>query len=277
MRWYGVLLAIGAMGCVPKAKYTELQSQLDAARAELQGKLDAESGRAASLDEALKAEQARRAELEAQIAEREARIAELERQYSEAISDRSKLKASVDEMQAALRDLQERRDAAEARIGEYKDLLGKFKALIDAGRLKVKIVDGRMVVELASDILFDSGSAALSKAGEGSLTEVATVLATLSGRSFQVEGHTDNVPIKTERFPSNWELGAARAITVVRTLQQGGVPADRLSAASYSEFRPVAANTSDTGKASNRRIEIVLVPDLSLLPGYDELKALSGR
>jgi chemotaxis protein MotB len=270
-------LSLLVVGCVPKGKYIELQSQLDATRTELQSKLEAEAGRVTELDAALKAEQAGLQALKVEIAGREERIAELERQYTEALSDRSKLKASVDEMQAALRDLQARRDAAEARITEFKDLLSKFKSLIDAGRLKVKIVDGRMVVELASDILFDSGSAALSVAGKAALAQVAQVLADIQDRHFQVEGHTDNVPIKTDRFPSNWELGAARAITVVATLQSGGVPASRLSAASYSEFRPVQVNSSDPGKAANRRIEIVVVPDLSLLPGYDELQKLSAQ
>lgn len=275
MRWFAVSLLL--VGCVSKGRHVALQSQLDVTRSELQAKLEAEGARAVSLEEALAGEQAKVAELQAAIADNELHIAELEKRYSEALASRSKLQASVEDMQAALRDLQERRDAAEARVAEYRDLLGKFKSLIDAGRLEVKIVDGRMVVVLASDILFDSGSAALSKAGEQSLREVATVLAGLTDRSFQVEGHTDDVPIKTERFPSNWELGAARAITVVSTLQAGGVPAKRLSAASFAEFRPVASNQTVEGKSANRRIEIVVVPDLSDLPGYDALQQLADQ
>ncbi|MEQ1566038.1 MAG: OmpA family protein [Myxococcota bacterium] len=263
------MAAVLTSGCVAKNKYTALQAELDVVKTELTGKLQAETGRATSLEGAVKAEQAK-------VAELEQRIADLERKYTEALSDKSKLDASVTEMQAALRDLEARRVAAEARVAEYRDLLAKFKTLIDAGKLKVKIVNGRMVVELASDILFASGSAGLSPEGEAALTDVAKVLASLSDRSFQIEGHTDNVPIKTERFPSNWELGAARAITVVQTLEKGGVPAARLSAASYSEYRPVLPNDSTEGKTGNRRIEIVLVPDLSQLPGYDELSKLSN-
>jgi chemotaxis protein MotB len=264
-----VALAL-APGCVPKAKYTALQSELDATKADLSGKLDAAVEKSTSLEDALKAEQAKSAELEQ-------RIADLEHKYSEALSDKSKLDASVAEMEAALKDLEARRAAAEARITEYKDLLSKFKSMIDSGKLKVKIVNGRMVVELASDILFASGSAALSPEGESSLAEVAKVLAQIPDRSFQIEGHTDNVPIHTERFPSNWELGAARAITVVQTMAKGGVPVARLSAASFAENRPVAPNDTPAGKAANRRIEIVLVPDLSQLPGYDELAKLASQ
>jgi len=156
-------------------------------------------------------------------------------------------------------------------------LLRKFKKLIDAGKLKVKIVDGRMVVELATDVLFDSGSAKLSDAGKAAIVEVSQVLATIGERSFQVEGHTDNVPIATAQYPSNWELAAGRALTVMKTMIESGMPAARISAASYGDQRPVKSNDTAEGKAANRRIEIVLVPDLSGLPGFDELIKASGN
>lgn len=264
-----LLATLALSGCVAKSKYMALQAELDATKTELSGKLQAETARATSLEDALKAEQAK-------VADYEQRIADLERRYTEALSDKSKLDASVAEMQVALRDLEARRASAEARVKEYKDLLAKFKSMIDSGKLKVKIVNGRMVVELASDILFASGSASLSTEGDAALGEVAKVLAQIPDRNFQIEGHTDNVPIKTERFPSNWELGAARAITVVQTMQKGGVAPERLSAASFSEYRPVGKNDTPEGKTANRRIEIVLVPDLSQLPGYDELSKVAS-
>lgn len=251
-----VALAIAATGCVGKKKYTALQAEFDATKVEMSGKLDTETAKSTSLEEELAAEKARTADLEHRI--------------NELLSDKSKLDASVAELIA-------RKEAADARIAEYQDLMGKFKALIDAGRLKVKIVGGRMIVELASDILFPSGSAALSDEGKAAIREVASVLATIQDRKFQVEGHTDNDPIKTERFPSNWELGAGRAITVVQALKDGGVPVENLSAASFAQFQPVAANDSKENKATNRRIEIVVVPDLSLLPGYDELAKLAKQ
>ena len=75
---------------------------------------------------------------------------------------------------------------------------------------------------------------------------------------------------------SNWELAAARALTVVKTMVEAGLPAERISAASYGEHKPARANDSQEGKAANRRIEIVVVPDLSSLPGFDELKRASA-
>ena len=133
-----------------------------------------------------------------------------------------------------------------------------------------------MVVEMATDVLFGSGSARLSGDGRAAVQEVAGVLAELSGRRFQVEGHTDNVPIRTAQFPSNWELASARAITVVNEMIEAGVPNENVSAASFGEFKPAADNETPEGRAANRRIEIVLVPDLSTLPGFDELRRLSA-
>ena len=180
-------------------------------------------------------------------------------------------------MTRALADLEKRRAEAEARVQEFKSLLARFRSLIDAGKLKVKIIDGRMVVVLATDILFSSGSASLSKDGKSAIAEVAQVLKTIPQRAFQVEGHTDTVPISTSQYPSNWELAAARAITVLKAMVDAGLPAERVSAASFGETRPVGTNETQEGKAQNRRIEIIIVPDLSTLPGFEELKRLGSE
>lgn len=174
----------------------------------------------------------------------------------------------------ALTDMRERNSEARERIQEYRDLLAKFKDLIDAGKLKVKIVDGRMTVELPSDILFASGSADLSPEGRATIKEITSVLVEVAERKYQIEGHTDDWPINTRRFRSNWELGAGRAITVVNTMIDAGMPPGRVSAASFAETQPVGDNETNEGRAHNRRIEIVILPDLSSLPGFDELEKL---
>jgi chemotaxis protein MotB len=204
------------------------------------------------------------------------RISKMEEDLAKTLKDRSSLQSSVEEMKTALSDLQKRKQEADARIAEFKNLLGKFKSLIDAGKLKVKIQDGRMVVELATDVLFSSGSAKLSQEGKAAITEVAGVLASIPNRAFQIEGHTDNVPIETAQYRSNWDLAAARAITVLKTMVEAGMPENRISAASYGESKPAHGNDTPEGKAANRRIEIVVVPDLSSLPGFDELNRASG-
>ena len=134
-----------------------------------------------------------------------------------------------------------------------------------------------MVVELATDILFASGSAELSAGGKTAIVEVSKVLATIPERAFQVEGHTDDVPIKNSQYPSNWELAAGRSLTVVKTMIDAGLPAHRVSAASFGEEHPAIPGTSAAARAANRRIEIVVVPDLSSLPGFEELKRAANQ
>lgn len=222
-----------------------------------------------SLEAALEAEQDKVKDLNGRIDRLSADLAALTK-------DKSRLQASVTDMTTALAELEKRRAEAEARVQEFKKLLDRFKKLIEAGKLKVKIVEGRMVVELATDILFASGSANLSKDGKAAITEVAGLLASIPGRDFQVAGYTDNVPIATAQYPSNWELAGTRAVTVVRTMVGAGMPPERISAASYADTKPVASNDSNETRAQNRRIEIVVVPDLSTLPGSEELKKIDS-
>ncbi len=261
MRWLMILVL--ATGCVSKKKYDELDNQYQGTLSSLQQMTEQANGLQADLAR----EQAMANQLGQELEALKARQAAL-------LKDKSAMDAEIVQMQTALAELAARKSQADARIAEFQSLLDKFKSLIDAGRLKVKIVSGRMVLELPTDILFGSGSASLSKEGKEAILEVAGVLATIGDRDFQVEGHTDDVPISTAQFPSNWELASARAINVVRTMKEGGVPVEHLSAAAFAETRPVDTNKTKEGKARNRRIEIVVVPDLSLLPGYEELEKL---
>lgn len=272
-------------GClVGKGKYDALQAELDTTKTALQAQVAERDGRITSLEAALAEEQAKLAALQGQSDRLKVDLTDAEARYKSAldekaalVNDKAKLKGNVEEMKAALSELEARKAVVEARIAEYQSLLQRFKKLIDAGKLSVKIVDGRMVVALATDVLFSSGSAELSAEGSTAIAEVSAVLASIPDRDFQVEGHTDNVPIKTEKYPSNWELASARALTVVRTMIGAGMPATRVSAASYGEFKPVAANDGADGKKANRRIEIVVVPDLSNLPGFEELKQAGDK
>lgn len=159
--------------------------------------------------------------------------------------------------------------AIEAEIRErnriYEEVLGRFRSLIDAGRLSVSIVRGRMVINLPQDILFASGSATLGREGRETLSEIASVLSEFVDRTFQVEGHTDDDPISTSEFPSNWELSAARALSVVKLLVDRGVSPELVSGAGYGEFQPVATNETEDGQRLNRRIEIVMLPNLDVI------------
>ncbi|RME23083.1 MAG: endoflagellar motor protein [Deltaproteobacteria bacterium] len=274
-------LLVLSTGCVKKKDYDALQAELESTRNDLTATLAERDATIAELQQALADEQAEVARLQAELDKLrsiyEEETAVLRAQQAELLKDRSSLRARVEEVKAALAEAAKRKAAAEARVAQFRDMLDRFQALIDAGRLKVRIVDGRMVVVMATDILFESGKADLSEEGRKALAEVGAVLASIPDRSFQVEGHTDNVPISTSRFHNNWELGSARAVSVVETLIEAGVPPERLSAASYAEFHPVASNDTPEGRAANRRIEIVVVPDLSQLPGAEDLAALTAE
>jgi chemotaxis protein MotB len=207
------------------------------------------------------------------------RINELMAENSAMIAKLEKLGIKLDELDADLANakalnekLRKQQELAKKRLQTLKDMLGKFKSLIAAGKLKVKIRDGKMYLELPSAILFPSGRASLSEGGKDTLTEVAAVLAMIEDREFQVAGHTDNVPISSGRFDSNWELSTERALSVVQFLQEMGVSSESLSAAGYGEHQPVADNSTEEGRAQNRRIEIILMPNLNELPDLSELE-----
>jgi chemotaxis protein MotB len=189
--------------------------------------------------------------------------------------DRGQLKASLEEMKKAMEEMRQRQAEQKKRLQEFEDLTMRFKKLTDSGALSVQFVDGKMVVSLGSDVLFPSGSAKLSTAGKDALKEVTAQLKAIPGKRYQIEGHTDNVPIASATFPSNWELASARAINVTRSMIEAGMPPERVSAASFGDTSPRQSNDTAEGKAANRRIAIVVVPDLSTMPGYDELSKRS--
>ena len=270
------LLFVFAFGCVPQAKYDDLETTYLSTRSTLTKQVEALEAELAAAQAELATAKKDLDARDARIAELEGRISKLERERAALLADKSDLTASIDDMAAALAELERRRIASERRVAAFQDMLARFKKLIDAGTLQVKMVDGRMVVQLKTDILFDSGSAKLSDDGAAALTEVAEVLQSIPERKYQVEGHTDDDPIKTAQYPSNWELASGRALVVVKTMIDNGLSAQRVSAASYGEFKPTASNEDKAGKAQNRRIEIVVLPDLSDLPGFEELQGI-GR
>lgn len=132
--------------------------------------------------------------------------------------------------------------------------------LIDKDLIKVKQDKLWVEVEMNTSILFPSGSAQLAEQAYPALRDLANVLKTLPNH-IDVEGHTDNLPIKTEIFPSNWELSASRAASVVHLFATNGVDPERMSAIGYGEFRPAADNNTDNGRLKNRRVKVVILAD----------------
>jgi chemotaxis protein MotB len=210
------------------------------------------------------------------------RIDELESQNRELAglleargADLSDMTALRERLQRELEAARAREEQQQQRLASLRAMARQFRDMIAAGQLRVRIVRGNMVVELPENVLFDSGRAEVREAGQQALSQVAEVLARVPNRNFLVAGHTDNVPIgRRGRYSSNWELSAARGVAVVRYLAEHGLPAERLAAAGYADTQPVASNDTEEGRAQNRRIEIIVLPNLDELP---DLSSLEGE
>jgi chemotaxis protein MotB len=199
------------------------------------------------------------------------RLEKLGQNVDKLAGEKGALAKTLDDAKTRLEELRKQKAAAEARAATFRGLVAKLRSMIDSGQLKVVIRDGRMLIQLPNDVLFDSGKTNIKAEGQAALAKVAQVLSTIGDRKFLVAGDTDNVPIHTSRFASNWELSTARAVEVTKFLVQSGVRPDVLAAAGYGEWDPVARNDTTEHRAQNRRIEIVLQPNLSDLPPMDDL------
>jgi len=221
------------------------------------------------------------AKLKAEIDKARGEANSLQTQLAKLGAEKQALESEITALQDELKRLAGERDAnadaiakAKARIEMFKNMLAKFKKMLESGKIKIRIANNKMIVEMASAILFPSGKAKLSEEGEVALAEVASILSTIGDRAFQVAGHTDNIPIDNKNFGSNWELSAARAVAVVEFMIEKGMAAENLSAAGYADTQPVAGNLSEEGRAQNRRIEIVLQPSLDELPDLSSLEKM---
>lgn len=270
------LLPFLLWGCVRSSTHEATLDELAESRRtqeELQAEMRERLERAEETERTLRD---RISALEEELQRVEELHARAEERFEEARSEVHRLELVLAErgsearrMQERLRRLSELEREVRQRNEIYEEVIGRFRSLIDGGRLTVSIDRGRLVIHLPQDILFNSGSATLAPEGRRTVDEVGSVLADLEDRRFQVEGHTDDVPISTERFPSNWELSTARALSVVRVLEDAGVAPENLSGAGYGEHQPVADNDDPEGRRRNRRIEIVMLPNLDLVADVD--------
>lgn len=172
---------------------------------------------------------------------------------------------SLNPQATAAAEVDKKRELSEGLIKERKQLkqvseqletaLGTF---IDDKLVSVKRNDYWIALEMNSELLFLSGEAALSKKAQPVLEKIAQVINPLPN-AVNVEGHTDDKPINTLVFPSNWELSSARATRVVQALVKAGINPTRLSAIGYGEFHPLGDNTTEEGRFKNRRVILVLM------------------
>jgi len=286
----GMALVFLGSGCVTRSEFDKQMDLAALRERDLRQKSGAELAAADGQVKALNAEVGKlKSEVDSrdrQVGEAQVQLASLQKKFDDAtaladqlrqelqkagknvdglMAEKGKMRQALDDAKVRLEELRRAQEAAQKRADLLKNLINKFKKMIESGDLKVVLRDGRMVLQLRNDVLFDSAKTDVKPAGKDALKDVASVLVTLTDRKLQVVGHTDDVPIQTERFPSNWELSAGRAIAVVKFLATQGVKPELLSAAGYSQYDAVSANDTDEGRAKNRRIEIVLQPNLAEL------------
>ncbi|MHC1776518.1 MAG: flagellar motor protein MotB [Lentimicrobium sp.] len=183
------------------------------------------------------------------------------------------LKVLTTESKMTIADQAKRLKSLQGVIQSQRDVMTGLKNLISetlvnymADELTVYVKDGNVYVSLAEKLLFKSGSDVVNPKGKEALKSLAQVIGSAKDIQVMIEGHTDNVPIKSKIFEDNWDLSTARASSIVRILTiDYGFDARRITASGKSEFHPVKANTTDEGRAENRRTEIILTPDLKEL------------
>jgi chemotaxis protein MotB len=230
----GACLIAGSIACVSSGKYDAMVAERDMLNQE---KSDL-TGEVSQLEQQLTAIEQSRQQLEGKLSEREKKVNELK--------------------------------------GTYDGLVADLRDELASGQVQIEQLRNGIRLNVADEILFPSGSAKLDEGGETVLKKVAAQVVKSPNR-VEVAGHTDDVPISSglqKRYPTNWELAAARAASVVRLMEQEGIQGSRLRAASLGQHHPVAANDSEQGRSRNRRIEIKLIPptatDLAKAPSTEK-------
>jgi chemotaxis protein MotB len=268
------LTALALNGCVSQSTYRLKEDEAKGLSGELgdlkqqYGKLSADNvALKADLDK-LKAEAAGLAQEKQALSKDKSELEQVLKAKSDTLSRNiSDLRQKVADLEGENRKLGDEiatlQKAKEEKVKEvsstYEHLLENMKSEIAQGQVTISELKGKLTVNMEAAILFDSGKADVKPDGIIILLKMVPTLKEVKDKSIRIEGHTDNVPIRSAQFPSNWELSAARAINVAKYLQQQGLDPANLSAAAFSEFKPVADNESKEGRAKNRRIEITLV------------------
>lgn len=155
----------------------------------------------------------------------------------------------------------DRAKAAESMKKVAKNVLQAMQPLIQNGKVRVTQSPRGITVEINASVLFKSGEAVLQQQSTEALAAVAQVLGQVDN-PIQVEGHTDNIPINSPNFPSNWELSSSRAGSVVRLFTERGVPAARMVAIGYADNRPVDTNATPDGRSRNRRVNVLILNEV---------------
>ena len=185
----------------------------------------------------------------------------------------SDLKTLSSESKMTIADQAKRLSTLQNMIQTQKNVMSKLKnSIADAlmnyktDELYVYIKDGNVYISLEEKLLFKSGSDVVDPKGKEALKSLAKVLNNTKDITVLIEGHTDNIPIKTKQFKDNWDLSSARATSIVRILtKDNGFDSNRITASGRGQYHPIKTNETAEGRAGNRRTEVILSPDLKEL------------
>lgn len=210
------------------------------------------------------AERDTRQRLEKQVAQLQSELSSTKQELSAKENMVKIYEQNLDSLKEKVAAISEEKKKLEAEKKEkeekFKELREDLQKEIQAKEIIITELKGKLTVNLMDKVLFDSGKAKIKRTGLRVLDKIAKMLNKYPNRQVRVEGHTDNVPISSARYPTNWELSTARATSAVRYLQKRGVNPRRLVAVGYSKYHPIASNDTPNGRARNRRIEIILMP-----------------
>jgi len=248
-----LLLAAGAAGCVSQGTHAVVTAERDQFAKE-----------AARLEEALTRAEVSNASLESERLDLMDAMEDLRLEHTEVSSDVARLRRLEAELSANLAaresELSEKRQTLDELSGTYAGLVEDLEEEVASGQIQIEQLREGLRVNLSQEILFSSGAASLNAGGKDVLRAVGRRLGSLPN-AVEVQGHTDNVALNSAaRYPSNWELAAARAANVVRLFVESGMSPERFSVISFGEYAPIASNDTPQGRAQNRRIEIRLKP-----------------
>ncbi len=185
-------------------------------------------------------------------------LVEASNRLAQAVSDSEQAKGKIAALQTQVTELAKEKE----RVGQTaRGLEDEMRAAMESRDVTISKLQGKLTVNILDRVMFDSGEAIMKPDGEAVLRKIAEVLTGHPELKIQVIGHTDNVPIRN-RFPSNWELSASRALAAVHFLtEKAGVDPKRVGAVGYGEYRPIADNATPEGRARNRRIAVTILPD----------------
>jgi chemotaxis protein MotB len=240
-------VVLAAVGCVSSAEHRETVSELSALRA-----------RVGHEDEQRAQVKAELSQLDTAYRTASARIEALEQQLKALGLE---VGGDLSSARKQLEDLKRARVEAAARADDYLKLANALAERVQRGEIKLEELRGHVELDVSERILFGSGKSALSSAGKQAVREIAKALEQMPKREIQIAGHTDTAPVHGHGA-GNWELSTARALSVLRGLLDAGVAGHRLSVAGFGAERPIAPNATVSGRAQNRRIEIILLPPL---------------